>query len=109
MSDTLDIYETEQGEPHGITIKDSTNSDVVITWAIAADTTIEIKDPSDVVILTITNSTFSISSPLITWTPTDAQIALLSKDIVYAGFVHLRDNGNNRERVATFNLRLLDS
>ena len=110
MANNLTIYETEQGDPITITgLKADGLSNSDISWAIEADCTIEFK-VDDVVKLTLIGTTdFTLVSPVFTWTPTDAQLELLTKNINYECFIHARNNATPRERVLTFTLRILDS
>ncbi len=109
MTSLLKIYETEQGDPVTISGKKAdgkTASD--LSWVIESDSTIEIKT-KDVLKLTLVDADFSFADPTFTWTPTDAHLALLTKDIVYNGYVHARNNSTTRERVLAFQLKIINS
>ena len=110
MANSIKIYETEQGDPVTITGKQSdgiTDSD--LSWVVEGDSTIEVKT-KDVIKLTLVGTTdFTLSDPIFSWTPTDAQLNDLTKNINYECFIHARNNANNRERVLTFTLRILNS
>ena len=111
MTTLLKLYETEQGDDVTITGKEAdgtTNAN--LSWAVEGDSIIEIKDSDDVIILTLTGTTdFTLADPVFSWTPTDAQVVLLTAGTTYTGFIHARNNGTPRERVLVFSLKLLDS
>ena len=109
MSSLIKIYETEQGDPITISGKQADGITAAdLSWVVEADSTIEIKT-KDSLKLTLVNADFSFSDPDFTWTPTDVHLALLTKDIVYNGYIHARNNGSNRERVLAFQLKVLNS
>jgi len=106
----LQLYKDEEGQALAITIKDSTGADFATSWIVEADTTIVIKSKDLATTkATITNSNMTFSTPIITWTPTTAQIGTSIGVGRFRGFVHLRDNSNTREVIAEFDLIVLDN
>ena len=110
MANSINIYETEQGDPVTITGKESdgiTDSD--LSWVVEGDSTIEVKT-KDVIKLTLVGTTdFTLSDPIFSWTPKDVQLNKLTKNINYECFIHARNDATPRERVLTFTLRILNS
>jgi len=111
MGNHLQLYEGEQGDDITITGKKADETtDATLSWVNEGNSTIEIKNTDDTVALTLTGTTdFTFSDPAFTWAPTDAQMALLEKGIIYSCYIHARLNSTPRERVLKFTLTLLDS
>jgi len=106
----LQLFKEEEGEGIGITIRDSAGKNFGISWVVVADTTIVIKSRDLATTKsTITNTDFSVATPIVTWTPTTAQILTAIGIGKFKGFVHLRDNANNREVIAEFDLEVVDN
>jgi len=106
----LQLYKDEEGQDLDITIKDSTGADFATSWIVDADTEIIIKSKDLATTkATITNTDISNTTPVITWTPTTAQIGTSIGVGRFRGFVHLRDNANSREVIAEFDLIVLDN
>jgi len=106
----LELYKDEEGEGLAITIKDSTNADFVISWIVEADTTIVIKTLDLATTkATITNTDLTFATPIITWTPTTAQIGTSIGVGEFRCFIHLRDNAGTREVIAPFDLIVHDN
>jgi len=106
----LQLYKDEEGQPLAITIKDTTGADFTINWIIEADTEIIVKTRDlQTVKATITNTDLAFSTPVVTWTPTTAQIGTSIGVGNFKAFVHLRDNSSTREVIAEFDLKILDN
>ena len=109
MTELLQLYEAEQGEPCEIKVKNEEGNPIDISWAVPAESKIEVKDIDDNVILTMTSSTFTITTPNVIWTPTSAQLNTLTKEIVYTCFIHLTKLSTNRVKIARFLLKKLNN
>ena len=106
----LELYETEQGEGVTITGKvERSNADANLSFGVEADCTIEIKEGETIVLTLVGTTDFTLSSPSLVWTPTDAHLAALTKEIEYECFAHIRNNSTSKERVLKFTLKILNS
>lgn len=106
----LQLYKDEEGQDIAITIKDTTGSNFTINWIVEADTEIIVKTRDlQTTKATITNTDLAFSTPVVTWTPTTAQVGTSIGKGDFKAFVHLRDNANTREVIAEFDLKVLDN
>jgi len=106
----LTIRKGEEGMVQPITIKNDDGALIPITFAVLADTKIEIKDQDDPTIIksTITNTDFTFGVSIVNWTPTEAQVTTEIGVGEFNGYVFLRDNAGNREEIAKFILVIED-
>lgn len=109
MVNLLEIYEAEKGEPIAITIRNPEGKSIDISWAVTADSKIEVKNDDDTVVLTLTSTDFAITSPDVIWTPTATHLSALTKGVVYECFVHLTKTSTSRVKLARFLLKKLDN
>jgi hypothetical protein len=89
-STTAKIFRGENGQNYPFQIVSESGVAEILTLYNVAESRIEIKDPEDLdtIVLTLTSTDFTFSTPNVIWIPTDAHTALLPK-INYVCFVHL--------------------
>ena len=99
---TLTYKFGEFGEVNPIRCKDSNNQDANIAYADATKSTIYfLTENKTKILLTITSANFTITSPLVDWTPTKIQSETLPPGN-YTGEVHLQDTGLTRKAIFEF-------
>jgi len=99
---TLTYKFGEFGEVNPIRCKDSNDQDADITYADVTKSTIYfLTENKTKILVTITDANFTITSPLVDWTPTQAQSVKL-KPGNYTGEVHLQDLGLTRKAIFEF-------
>jgi hypothetical protein len=105
----ITIREGEAGEAQPILIQQC-GSNLSLTFAVAADTTIIFKAPNCFTdtVLTVTCCDFAICTSTLTWTPTAAQLTTLGVGD-HVGFVNLKSVACSRNVVARFNLTIEDT
>ena len=106
----FELFKDEEGRGLAITIKDDAGTDFATDWIALGDTTILIKTLDLATTkLTVTNANFSNSTPVITWTPTTAQIATSIGVGEFKGLIHLRNDSSVVEVIAEFDLIVHDN
>ena len=105
MANTVVIRRGENGFVIPINIKQG-GVDRALTDFVEADTVIDLKQsPGSTTILQLTDSDFAFNTPNIDWTITDAHTTTLPS-AGYFGYVHLKNDGNSLEEIATFKLMI---
>ena len=111
MTNDLIVFETEEGDPITINgVQADGNTPSCLAWVVEGDSGIEIKTRADVTALKLVGTTdFTFADPTVTWTPTTAQIGMLTKGVKYNGYFYARNDATPRERVLFFTVRVRNS
>ncbi len=111
MVSHIDLYEGEQGDCVVITGRNyNDSSNACLSFGVEADSSIDIKTKGGTLILSLCGTCdFTFADPIVTWVPTDAQLALFTVGATYNAFVHIRNDATPQERVLKFTIRLLNT